>query len=114
MLVKPEIVSSAPASLPKGISTPLHKITRAVSVQITMVSANTSKIPKYPCLTGFLVSAVAWAIEPVPKPASLEKIPLEIPFFMERIKLPTAPPVNALGEKAEAKIVVKTEGTLSK
>jgi len=33
---------------------------------------------------------------------------------MDKIKLPTAPPVNALGEKADAKIVVKTEGTLSK
>ena len=70
-------------------------------------------MPKYPCLTGFLVSAVAWAIEPVPSPASLEKIPLEIPFFIDKIKDPTAPPVKALGEKAEAKILEKTVGTLS-
>ena len=39
--------------------THLQRITRAVKVQITIVSAKTSKIPKNPCFTGFLVSAHA-------------------------------------------------------
>ena len=47
--VKPEIVSSAPAVLPYLISTPLQRITSAVIVQITIVSAKTSKIPHIPC-----------------------------------------------------------------
>ena len=38
---------------------PLHKIIKAVSVQITIVSVNTSKIPNNPCFTGWEVSAVA-------------------------------------------------------
>lgn len=39
-------------------------MTSAVNVQMTMVSVNTSKMPKNPCFTGFLVSAHAWAMEP--------------------------------------------------
>ena len=108
--VNPEIVSSAPAALPKLIGTSLHKITSAVRVHITIVSTKTSNIPKNPCFTGFLVSAHAWAIEPVPNPASLEKIPLETPFFMLIKKLPTAPPVTDAGLKAPSIINEKTEG----
>ena len=65
-----------------------------------MVSTNTSKIPNNPCLTGSSVSAHACAILPVPRPASLEKIPRETPFRKLIIIEPTAPPVTALGEKA--------------
>ena len=61
---------------------------------------NTSKIPNIPCFTGFLVSAHAWAMDPVPRPASLEKIPLETPFFILRNRLPTTPPVIAEGWNA--------------
>ena len=106
--VKPDIVSSAPAACPYVTGTPLHKITRAVSVQITIVSTKTSKIPKNPCFTGFLVSAHACAIEPVPRPASLENIPLDTPFFILIKKLPTAPPVTAAGENAPWNIDLNT------
>ena len=79
--VNPLIVSSAPAASPYPTGTPLQRITNAVRVQITIVSTNTSKIPKKPCFTGFLVSAQACAIDPVPRPASFEKIPRDTPFF---------------------------------
>ncbi len=95
--MNPWIVSSAPASTPYWIGTPLQSTTSAVSVQMTMVSMKTSKIPKNPCLTGFFVSAHAWAMEPVPSPASLEKIPRDTPFFILRNILPTTPPVTADG-----------------
>ena len=76
-----------------------------------MVSVNTSKIPNIPCFPGFLVSAHAWAIEPVPRPASLEKIPLETPFFILINRLPTAPPVTAAGLKAPSKMAWITDGS---
>lgn len=52
--------------------------------------------------TGFLVSAQAWAMEPVPRPASLEKMPRETPFCMLMNRLPMVPPVKAAGLKAPA------------
>ena len=110
MDVNPRIVSSAPAASPYPTGTPLHRITSAVNVQITMVSTNTSKIPKNPCFTGFFVSAHACAIEPVPSPASLEKIPLETPFFILIKKDPTAPPVTDAGENAPSKMDPNTLG----
>ena len=79
-------------------------------MHITIVSINTSNIPNTPCLTGFLVSAHACAIEPVPSPASFEKIPLDTPFFMLIKKLPTAPPVTDAGENAPLKIEENTCG----
>lgn len=51
---KPFIVRSAPAACPYAISVPLHRMTRAVSVHITMVSMNTSNIPKDPAVQGAL------------------------------------------------------------
>ena len=75
------MVSSAPAATPYSKSAPLQSIISAVNVQMTMVSTKTSKIPKSPWRTGYLVSAEAWAIEPVPSPASLEKIPQDTPFY---------------------------------
>ena len=59
VVIKPEIVSSAPAASPKAIPVPLQRITSAVTVQITIVSINTSKIPKYPWPTASSVSAHA-------------------------------------------------------
>lgn len=79
---KPLMVSSAPASTPYWMAVPLHRMVRAVKVQIKMVSVNTSKIPNSPCCTGLSVSAQACAIEPVPSPASFEKMPLAMPRFM--------------------------------
>ena len=90
--------------------TPLHRMTMAVSVQMTMVSAKTSKMPNIPCLTGFFVSAQAWAMEPVPRPASLEKIPRETPFCILTKRLPMTPPVKAAGLKAPAKMASMTAG----
>ena len=65
-----------------------------------IVSANTSKIPKSPCFTGLSVSAQAWAIEPVPRPASFEKIPRDTPFWRATNIAPTIPPVTACGLNA--------------
>ena len=85
-------------------------MTMAVSVQMTMVSAKTSKMPNIPCLAGFFVSAQAWAMEPVPRPASLEKIPRETPFCILTKRLPMTPPVKAAGLKAPAKMASMTAG----
>ncbi len=71
----------------------------------------TSNIPNIPCFTGSLVSEQACAIEPVPRPASFENMPLDTPFFMLKKKLPTIPPVTAEGLKAPSNIETKTEGT---
>ncbi len=46
------------------------------------------------------VSAQAWAMEPVPRPASLEKIPRETPFCILTKRLPMTAPVKAAGLKA--------------
>ena len=107
------MVSSAPAATPYWIPSPPQRITSAVSVQITIVSANTSKIPNIPCFTGSSVSAHACAIDPVPIPASFEKIPLETPRLIVINMLPTTPPVNADGLNAPTKIISNTCGTLS-
>jgi len=80
-------------------------------VQMMIVSTNTSKMPKKPCFTGFFVSAQAWAMEPVPRPASLEKMPRDTPFFMLMKKLPTTPPVTEAGLKAPSIIEANTAGT---
>ena len=61
-------------------------------------------------MTGSFVSAQAWAIDPVPSPASFEKIPRATPFFILIKKLPTTPPVTEAGWKAPLMIEPKTEG----
>ena len=78
---------------------------------MTMVSAKTSKMPNMPCFTGFLVSAQAWAMLPVPRPASLEKMPRDTPFFRLRNTLPTTPPVKARGWKAPPTMAASTPGS---
>jgi len=75
-----------------------------------MVSTNTSKMPNTPCFTGFFVSAQACAIEPVPRPASLEKMPRETPRCMLMNRLPMAPPVKAFGLNAPTTIDASTSG----
>ncbi len=107
---KAALVSSTPAPpLLKSMGVPLMRITRAVMVQITVVSANTSKMPNRPCCTGPLVSAAAWAIGAEPKPASLENTPRATPLVMALVMvMPTAPPTTAEGLKAPTKMALST------
>ena len=65
-----------------------------------------------PCLAGSSVCAAAAAIGALPSPASLEKIPLAIPFCMATIIAPSAPPAAALTPNALLTIVAKAPGTL--
>ena len=51
-------------------------------------------------------------MDPVPRPASLEKIPLDTPFLMLRNRLPTIPPVTDFGLNAPSNIEANTPGTL--
>ena len=81
----------------------------AVRLQITMVSMNTSKMPKKPCLTGLVSLVAAWAIGAEPRPASLKKQPRAMPLVMEvEIVMPNAPPSAASALKAPLKIMPKT------
>ena len=78
----------------------------AVSVQITMVSANTSKMPYRPCWTGPGVSAAACAMAAEPRPASLENALLRRPQTIVSFRtIPLAAPPIAFGLKAELKIL---------
>ena len=52
VVTNPLMVSSVPAVMPYSMDTPLQRIVSAVKVQMIIVSANTSKIPKSPCCTG--------------------------------------------------------------
>ncbi len=104
---------AAPPLVPQAMSTlpaqEAQRTVRAVRVQITMVSINTSKIPKKPCLTGLVSLVAAWAIGAEPRPASLEKQPRAMPFVMEvEIVMPNAPPKAASALKAPLKIMPKT------
>ena len=108
MVENAAVISSEPTLWPKVISTPLQMMVRAVRVQMTMVSAKTSKIPYRPCWTGLLVSAAAWAMAAEPRPASLEKALLRRPQTMVCLSaIPLAAPPSALGVKAVAKILPK-------
>ena len=64
-----------------------------------------------PWRTGSLVCAAAAAIGALPRPASLEKIPLATPFCIATSMLPTTPPVIALGENAASTIILNAVGT---
>ena len=91
----------------------LIKITKAVIVHTTKVSINGSSIDIDPCLTGLLVLAAAWAIGELPKPASLEKTPLETPNLIAiQIVAPAKPPVAAVVVKAEFTINKNISGTI--
>ena len=65
-----------------------------------IVSINVPVMEISPCLTGSLVFAAAAAIGAEPRPDSLEKIPLAIPFFMEMRTAPRAPPAIAFAPNA--------------
>ena len=71
-------------------------ITKAVTLQIIIVSINGSKIETIPSCTGSFVLATAWAIAADPKPAPLEKALRLIPCT----KIPISPPSMPDREKA--------------
>ena len=52
-------------------------------------------------------------MEPVPSPASFEKIPRETPFFNVINALPTIPPVTERGLNAPSKMEANTAGIFS-
>ena len=108
MVANALVMSSEPTFWPKVMSTPLQMMVMAVSVQMTMVSAKTSKMPYRPCWTGPLVSAAACAMAAEPRPASLEKALLRRPQTMVCLSaMPLAAPPRALGVKAVRKILAK-------
>ena len=84
---------------------PVIKIARPVIVQMTIVSIKVPVIDTSPCSTHESVCAAAAAIGALPKPLSLEKIPLLIPIF---IATPIPAPKTALISKAEASTVFNT------
>ena len=57
-----------------------------------------------------MACAAAAAIGALPRPASLEKIPLATPFCIATNILPTAPPVTAFGVNAAITIVLIAAG----
>ena len=63
-----------------------------------------------PCCAGWSVCAAAAAIGALPIPASLEKIPLAIPFCIATIMAPIAPPAAARNPKALFTIVTIAPG----
>ena len=86
-------------------------IARAVMVHTTMVSRKTSIGPQTPCSDGVSTLAGEWTMAAVPKPASLEYMPLATPIFMVTKIEPMIPPVAAEGLNAALMIVPIAEGT---
>ena len=76
-----------------------------------MVSMKVPVMVTRPCRVGSLVCAAAAAIGALPRPASLEKMPLATPFCMAIIMAPSAPPATALAPKALATISTTAWGT---
>ena len=79
----------------------------AVSVQRSVVSKNTSHIPKIPAVALSLCLIFEWARADVPMPASLDNIPLAKPSF---IAIKNAPVVIARGDNADF-IIIKHVGS---
>ena len=61
---------------------PVVSTTSAVSVQTTMVSAKTSKMPHMPCCTGSRTLEDECTMTDEPRPASLENAPRLKPHVM--------------------------------
>ena len=77
-------------------------------VQIIIEDTKTSIAPHIPCLIGWSVWLVAWAMGAVPRPASFEKIPLASPHLIEiKIPEPAAPLAKDFGLKAQIIISFK-------
>ena len=67
---------------------------KAVIVQTTIVSKNTSKIPHIPCLTGSFTLEEECTITEEPRPASFEKTPRLQPCTTTSFRAaPVTPPV---------------------
>ncbi len=64
---------------------PVVSTTRAVRVQTTIVSANTSKMPHMPCCTGSRTFEEECTITEEPRPASLENAPRLNPQVIARL-----------------------------
>ena len=80
-------------------------IVQIISVSITVPIMDTS-----PCATGSSVFAVAAAIGALPSPASLEKIPLAIPFCIATRIAPSVPPAAARSPNALCTMVASAAG----
>ena len=79
----------------------LTKDDRALFQKYLIRDAYTPLIANIPCLAGSVVLALAAAIDKLPSPASLEKIPFEAPILRATInEEPTKAPVAACPEKA--------------
>ena len=79
-------------------------------VQMIRVSMMVPIMEIRPCLAGESFCAAAAAIGALPIPASLEKIPLAIPFCIAMITAPKAPPATARIPKALCTMVTIAEG----
>ena len=76
-------------------------MTSAVSVQITIVSVNTSKDPEKSLFYRFSGVCTGMCDGTGTKTCLIgKKIPLETPFFILMKKLPTTPPVTDAGLNA--------------
>ena len=78
-----------------------------------IVSINVPVIVTSPWRTGSFVFAAAAAIGAEPSPASLEKIPLAIPFCIDIAIEDNTPPATALTPKAYSIIVANAPGSFS-
>lgn len=93
---------------------PQVKITSAVIVHTTIVSAKTSKIPHMPCFTALGSSEAACAKTELPSPASFEKTPLATPVRTAwKREYPATPPKADRKENASEKIRLMAAGNLS-
>ena len=99
---KAEQIISGP---PSPISTPLTKITKAVTVHKIIVSAKTSAMPQFPCVLGSLTRQLACTATVDPSPASFENAPRRNPMIHACFTAKPAPPPAAdFNENAELKI----------
>ena len=96
-LASPAKFGSATADVP---------ITRAVIVQITMVSMNGSSSDTMPSVIGSLVRTAEWAMEAEPMPASLENTARWKPM----IRAPSAPPATPSPVMAPEKMLAMAVG----
>ena len=87
-------------------------IVNPVIEQIITVSIKVPVIDTRPCLTGSLVFAAAAAIGALPRPDSLENIPLATPCYMASNSAPRVPPATALRPNAPSNIWTMASGIL--
>ena len=101
------------ASALSTIFVPFNNITKPVIVHTTIVSMNTSAMPRKPCSQGESVLAVACAMGEVPHPASFENSPLIVPNRSAlKFKKPTAPAPSERNENASSNMSENICGNL--